>query len=493
MKAMKKHFFFMLPVVTLLAAALLSSCSSSDDDVTPVVDPVQPEPALIHFTAQLGSKGGDGGSSSAKVLAPRRVVSDPDDGTLDAEWHEDEKVALIYEVSGISYLCQATVTSVSSGVATIDGTLSGSPADNTPVKIVYPYAAADKDTDSGIKADYLKTGQDGTLSTLSSKYDVAVGNGNLAVSGTDASLKEMTSVENQYAICKFTFNSGGTAITGITTVKVGDMIVRGSDLSSVYVAFDPSVSGVKRFTVINGTATYTGTASPSLQAGMFYRPSLTLSQSAYEAVDLGLESGLLWAKKNVGATNPQDYGDYFAWGETETYYSSQNPLTWKTDKDAGYAWASYFDTSDNGSSFNKYNTSGGKTVLESSDDAATANWGSAWRMPTKDEWDELLNAYPSNATSGNKRRAWLANYNSTSVAGLAFYDASGNIGFFLPAAGYRYDTNLYSQGSYGFYWSSSLFEDYSLYARYLYFYSGDSGMDYYGRYYGQSVRPVCAQ
>ena len=91
-------------------------------------------------------------------------------------------------------------------------------------------------------------------------------------------------------------------------------------------------------------------------------------------VDLGLPSGLKWATCNVGADNPWDYGDYFAWGETEPYYSSQEPLVWKDGKGSGYVWSSYFDTSDGGNTFTKY-TKDKKTVLEAIDDAATSNWG----------------------------------------------------------------------------------------------------------------------
>jgi len=505
MKAMKKHFFFMLPVVTLLAAALLSSCSSSDDDVTGGTDPVKPEPKVVYFTAQLGGKGSNGGSSSAKALSPRRVVTDPDDGTLKAEWEENEKVALIY--NGV--LAEATVTSVSSGVATISAQLTeGNPTNGMDVKLVYPAAAADATTTSGIKADYLKSGQDGTLATLSAKYNVAVADGKLKVDGQNGSLQEMVSLINQYAICKFSFNSGG-AISGIYSLKITDnttnaviasVAAKGSN--SLYVAIDPSVTVVKCFTVVTTDKTYTGTASPSLQAGMFYRPTLNLSKSSDMGmyVDLGLS--VKWATTNVGAASPEGYGDYFAWGETEPYYNgdSQSPLTWKTGKTAGYNWASYttkFGTYDSSASpdygFTKYNKTNGPTTLDATDDAAAANWGSTWRMPTEDDWQELLTAYPKSTTSGNKRRAWIADYSSTGVAGMAFYDASDNILLFLPAAGYRYDTDLRNQGAYGFYWSSSLYSSYPGLACFFDFSSSNSGMGGIGRFYGFSVRPVLAQ
>ena len=507
MKAMKKHFFFMLPVVTLLAAALLSSCSSSDDDVTGGTDPVKPEPKVVYFTAQLGGKGSNGGSSSAKALSPRRVVTDPDDGTLKAEWEENEKVALIY--NGV--LAEATVTSVSSGVATISAQLTeGNPTNGMDVKLVYPAAAADATTTSGIKADYLKSGQDGILATLSAKYDVAVADGKFKVDGQNGSLQKMVSLINQYAICKFSFRQSGTAITGITTLKVGDMLVRGTNLSSVYVAFDPTVSGVMRFTVINGTSTYTGTASPSLQAGMFYRPTISLNASEYALVDPDLPSGTLWATTNVGATSPEGYGDYFAWGETEPYYTdgnAQNSATtgiWKTDK-TGYNWESYtkFGTYKNASpdyGLTKYNKTNGPTTLDATDDAAAANWGSAWKMPTQAQWQELVEKYPFGTSTPSGKLGycqWTDNYNNTGVKGLAFYKGSdtSTIVLFLPAAGVRIEAALHDQGSRGDYWSSELYHLYSDHALRLAFYSYNPFVDLDEGYRcrGYSVRPVLAQ
>ena len=184
---------------------------------------------------------------------------------------------------------------------------------------------------------------------------------------------------------------------------------------------------------------------------------------------------------------PEAYGDFFAWGETTGYSSAD------TSDGRSFDWANYGLCNGTNTTLTKYNNdSSYGTVLDSSDDAATANWGSAWRMPTESEWSELLTAYPSSTASGSKRRAWLANYNSTGVAGLAFYDASDNILLFLPAAGGRNDTRLLNQGALGIYWSSSLDESDASYARDLYFGSGHSYMTYGGRYYGRSVRPIVA-
>ncbi len=185
--------------------------------------------------------------------------------------------------------------------------------------------------------------------------------------------------------------------------------------------------------------------------------------SQVQAVDLGLPSGIKWANMNVGATTPEGYGDYFAWGETST----------KTT----YDWSTYFD-SDDGSTFQKYKL-GGKTTLDLADDAAAANWKGAWRMPTKAEIQELKDKCTWTWTRKN---------------GINGYEVKGpnDNTIFLPASGYRYGTSLISSvGSYGDYWSSSLSEDNSSGAYGLGF---DSGGVYWGsgnRYFGLSVRPVC--
>ncbi len=202
-------------------------------------------------------------------------------------------------------------------------------------------------------------------------------------------------------------------------------------------------------------------------------------------VDLGLPSGLKWATCNVGATKPEEYGDYFAWGETEPYYSSLSPLTWKIGKSSGYAWSSYFDTSDGGSTFKKYYNNGGKTVLEPIDDAATVNWGGAWRMPTYAEWVELATKCDWTCTD---------NYQNTGVKGcIVKSKVSGNSNsIFLPAADVFEDTSLGSDALCEC-WSASLDEN-SLCAIGMTLDLRDSSplhMDNCSRWYGMSVRPVC--
>ena len=184
-----------------------------------------------------------------------------------------------------------------------------------------------------------------------------------------------------------------------------------------------------------------------------------------EAIDLGLS--VKWATCNVGATSPEKYGNYYAWGETTT----KSDYSWDT-----YKYGTYNYDGDN-SKLTKYNTSDGKTTLEAADDAATANWGGGWRMPTDAEWDELIN---------NCTWTWT---NKSGVSGYEVKASNGN-SIFLPAAGYRYSGYLNYAGDNGRYWSSSLNTYYPSSARSAYFFSDFVYSAGRSRYYGQSVRPV---
>ena len=198
----------------------------------------------------------------------------------------------------------------------------------------------------------------------------------------------------------------------------------------------------------------------------------TGSENGYEYVDLGLS--VKWATCNVGATKPEEYGDYFAWGETEpksTYdWSTYKWCNGSYDTQTKYCIDSYYGTVDN------------KNQLELSDDAARANWGGSWRMPTKAEQDELREQCTWTWTSQNG----VYGYKVTSKK-----SGYTNKSIFLPAAGYRDDSSFDYAGSYGDYWSSSLYSDLSRYAHGLGFHSSDVYCYSDFRSYGQSVRPVC--
>ncbi|MBO5720165.1 MAG: hypothetical protein J6R61_01350 [Bacteroidales bacterium] len=204
-------------------------------------------------------------------------------------------------------------------------------------------------------------------------------------------------------------------------------------------------------------------------------PSVDL-HNGHEYVDLGLPSGLMWATCNVGATTPEGYGDYFAWGETEPK-ATYDVSTYKYCNGTIDSFTKYCTESDLGFDFG---TEDNKTMLELSDDAARVNWGGDWRMPTGDEMEELMDT--NNCTWEWTTQNGVNGYKVTS-------NKNGN-SIFLPAAGERYNYDLNNAGSNGYYWSSSLVASYCQCANYILFDSGSVGLYDSGRISGQSVRAV---
>ena len=176
-------------------------------------------------------------------------------------------------------------------------------------------------------------------------------------------------------------------------------------------------------------------------------------------IDLGLPSGTKWACCNVGATTPDAYGGYYAWGETE-------------EKDY-YYWDTYIHC--DGSSSTCHDL--GSDIAGTQYDVAHVKWGGSWVMPSKEQQDELRNNCTYTWTTVN------------GVNGGRFTGPNGG-SIFLPAAGYRWSDYLYYAGSYGFYWSSAQSPSDSYYAYELRFNSGNAVWYYDYRYSGQSVRPV---
>ena len=158
-----------------------------------------------------------------------------------------------------------------------------------------------------------------------------------------------------------------------------------------------------------------------------------------EWVDLGLPSGLLWYSVNLGATTPEGYGDYYAWGETTTKST--------------YSWATYTYCTGDYNALTKYCTNSwygdngfkdNKAVLEAMDDAATQVMDDGARIPTYEEWEELLN---------NTTAMWTT---QKGVYGIELTSTANDQSLFLPAAGYHRDDELDFSGEVGYYWSSSL-------------------------------------
>ena len=191
--------------------------------------------------------------------------------------------------------------------------------------------------------------------------------------------------------------------------------------------------------------------------------------NGYAYVDLGLS--VKWATMNVGATSPEDYGDYFAWGETEPKEE--------------YSWETYKWCEDDFNNLTKYCSSSDfgivddKIELDLEDDAANVNWGDAWRTPTKAELDELID---------NCTWSWTT---QNGVDGYTVTSKTNGKSIFLPAAGYRYETFSEEVGAIGYYYSSTRDNtNFQHVSHYIYFAESYVDKDSDSRYYGHSIRPV---
>ena len=186
------------------------------------------------------------------------------------------------------------------------------------------------------------------------------------------------------------------------------------------------------------------------------------THNGHEYVDLGLPSGTLWATCNVGATSPEQTGLYFAFGETTGFTAEQVKKGERAFDDKSYKAKDI------------------STNLTLEQDAAHTNLGGDWRMPTKDEWKELIK---------NCDAVWMDDYDGTGVAGRVFTSKTNGNSVFFPAAGLCFESSVLNVGSYGDYWSASWGSPSG--AWFVGFYSGDQYVYGSYRFYGQSVRGVC--
>ena len=219
-----------------------------------------------------------------------------------------------------------------------------------------------------------------------------------------------------------------------------------------------------------GTATITVYASSGVSASC----TVTVKEGP-KAVDLGLPSGIKWASCNVGATKPEEFGDYFSWGETET----KNEYTWSSYKWGNGDW----DADDHLSKYNTDPSRGnvdGNTMLLPEDDVAQDKWKGSWRMPTDDNWTELRESCIW---------TWTDSYEGTGVAGY-IVEGTKNSSIFLPTTGHMEDEFLLDPGVNCGYWSSNLDPDTPAYAWFVYFENGGVYRTRGPRKYGYSVRPV---
>lgn len=253
------------------------------------------------------------------------------------------------------------------------------------------------------------------------------------------------------------------------TPKTGDTFASGTNYYFVLLPTTLASGFTMTFETETQLGTFNYTSKPvQIKRSVFGKKTNINTYASFDyidipegPVDLGLS--VLWASYNLGASQPTDYGDYFAWGETSTYYgdgyAQENPQQhWVYGKTSGYSWDSYSlcDWGDN-TRINKYGyddeygTVDNKRVLELCDDAAHRLLGGKWRMPTYSEWLELKN----NCSVKEVTYRGEAGYKIRSKK-----DGYTDKWLFLPKAGYRDGTNLRFVGSTGYYWSSTLADSY---------------------------------
>ena len=212
-----------------------------------------------------------------------------------------------------------------------------------------------------------------------------------------------------------------------------------------------------------------------------YLPELNDPYNGHEYVEIG---GLKWATMNIGASQPSDYGLYFAWGDTQGYTAEQ---VGSGEGQKYFGWADYKygngASSQDATGMTKYNEADGKTILEAADDAAVVNWGGSWRMPTTAELQALGAAVNTTWTQVNN------------VYGILCTDKTDESKtLFFPAAGHCANGRVVNVGSNGVYWSSSLFTVDRQFALCSYQYG--NGEVYweavFDRFWGFSVRPVAS-
>ena len=472
--------------LTVLAGAMFTGCSNSEE-VTPQT---QPQTGKFTLTVMAEKQGG------TRALAIGDVNND---GNADivATWTAGDEVQVYDATTGTALT--GVLTAESSGASTrLTGTVEGTLSEGDELRLTY------------LSNDY--SGQDGTLQYIAQHCDYA--EATVTVGKVEAGVITPTgtaSFANAQAIVKFML----TEVTGAGINAESLTVGYGSESLSLtipaatyatngngvlYVALPPFAQQTVSLTATLPSFFYTYRTSDavSLAAGQYQPISVQMAKDPHEYVDLGLPSGTLWATCNVGANSPEEYGDYFAWGETVPYggedqSNAMNYAYADTYTKTYYDWDTYKYCNGSQSTLTKYcnNSEYGYngftdnlTELTTDDDAATANWGSAWRMPSYEQFTELINSsYTTtewttvNGVYGRKITSKMSGYTNRSI--------------FLPAAGYRGYSSLYYAGSSGYYWSRTLRTSSPSGARHLYFSS--SGISTYygsGRYYGFTVRPV---
>ena len=259
-----------------------------------------------------------------------------------------------------------------------------------------------------------------------------------------------------------------------------------TDQSLIWTSSDPSVVTVSSDGVVlgqaAGTATITVKTNDGEKAATCDVTVIARTIPLPEIVDMGLS--VKWASFNLGASKPEEIGDFYAWGDPEPYYSSLDPIVWKDGKEAGYVWASYKWCMGSSATLTKYNDEekagyngfkDNKTTLDPEDDAAHMTLGGRWRMPTYDELKELY---------------FQCTWTRATVNGVKGYlvtSSNGNSIFFPSQQMVNADGSP-SNSTLGRYLTSTL--SHGRYAWTLFFMDGVAELNSESRSFASFIRPI---
>ena len=472
---MKKNILS-LAALLMASTAVFTACSSDDNIIEE--KPVNPTEPQV-YTMTIEATKGDAAATRGLSL---------DGKTLNVKWNEGEMVYVLQQdkdnTADWNYVGKLTAAASSNATTTLSGTLTVETGES----------GTDLDTDapalrfvlhgnalgSGSASDY-STGQNGLLTgtgSIEEKYDFAscdVAKGSYTID-TEAQTVSVTggiTLVSEQAIVKFSLyqadgttpiNATSLAITSTGDMKAGrayesdattittqsvSLTGLGGSTNNLYVAlcnYNATAYTLTATDAAGNTYTY-GPKTTTFTDGQYYEVKVKMKMHEY--VDLGLS--VKWATMNVGAESVTDRGLYFAWGETTGHAFGSG---YKFSQD-NYAW--YNDTD----KYTKYKHDGSSwdyEELASEDDAAAKIWGGVWRIPTKAEWEELLD-------ENNCTWTWTTDYkgDGSNVAGVIVTskkDGYTDKSIFLPATGiYGGGDNNTGSAIWAAYWSKSLDTD----------------------------------